>query len=224
MVMASLRSPTQATAGLARPVIDPTPDDVPEVLIRAARTGDEAAFGRLLARYATYLTLLARVEVGRRLRGKLDPADLVQDTFLEAHRHFPGFRGTSEPEFAGWLRQILAGVLANTVRRYFGTKARDPRLEQDLRAGVDASSCLLAGQIASPGTSPSEAAARREQAVLFADALGRLPDDYREVLVLRHLEGLAFPAVAGRMGRSVDSVEKLWVRAVARLRRAVGGG
>jgi len=203
---------------------EPIPDDVPEDLIRAARTGGEPAFGRLLARYAPYLTLLARVEVGRRLQGKLDPADLVQDTFLEAHRHFSGFRGTTEPEFAAWLRRILAGVLSNTVRHYFGTQARDPRLEQHLQAAVDQSSCALASQLAAPGSSPSEAASRREQAVLFADALGRLPDDYREVIVLRHLEGLTFPAVAARMGRSVDSVEKLWLRAITRLRQSVGGG
>jgi RNA polymerase sigma-70 factor (ECF subfamily) len=202
------------------PIASESPDD----LIREAKQCGEPAFGRLLARYAPYLMLLARVEVGRRLQGKLDPADLVQDTFLEAHRHFTGFRGTTEPEFAGWLRQILAGVLANTLRRYFGTKARDPRMEQDLRAGLDQSSCALAGQFASPGTSPSEAAAKREQAVLFADALARLPDDYREVIVLRHLEGLTFPAVAARMGRTVDSVEKLWLRAVARLRQIVGEG
>jgi RNA polymerase sigma-70 factor (ECF subfamily) len=196
--------------------------DSPEQLIRDAHAGDEA-FGRLLARYANYLTILARVEVGRRLRGKLDPADLVQDVFLEAHRHFPAFRGTTEPEFAMWLRQILAGVLANTLRRYFGTQARDPRLEQELRVGVDQSSCMLAGQIASPGTSPSEVASRRERAVLLADALSKLPDDYREVIVLRHLEALAFADVAKRMERSVDSVEKLWLRALARLRRELGG-
>jgi RNA polymerase sigma-70 factor, ECF subfamily len=193
----------------------------PEQLIRAAHTGDEA-FGLLLTRYTNYLTLLARVEIGKRLQGKLDPADLVQDVFLEAHRHFPAFRGTSEPEFAAWLRQILVGVLANTLRRYFGTQARDPRLEQELRAGLDQSSCMLAGQLASPGTSPSEAAARRERAVLFADALGRLPDDYREVIVLRHLEALPFAAVASRMERTVDSVEKLWLRALAKLRAEFG--
>jgi RNA polymerase sigma-70 factor (ECF subfamily) len=205
-------------------VVGPTDDEQPEGLIRAARESGEPAFGRLLARYANYLTLLARVEIGRRLQGKLDPADLVQETFLEAHRHFPGFRGATEPEFAAWLRRILAGVLANTVRHYFGTKARDPRLEQAVRAAVDQSSFALAAQLADHGTSPSEAASRREQAVLFADALERLPDDYREVIVLRHLEALPFPEVADRMGRSVDSVEKLWLRAIDRLRRAMGDG
>lgn len=201
---------------------EPSGDD-PEELLRDAHSGDEA-FGRLLARYANYLTILARVEIGRRLQGKLDAADLVQDVYLDAHRHFAAFRGTTEPEFAAWLRQILAGVLANTLRRYFGTQARDPRLEQELRAAVDQSSCMLVGQLAAPNTSPSEAAARREEAVLFADALGRLPDDYREVIVLRHLEALAFAEVAGRMGRSVDSVEKLWLRALAKLRAELGGG
>lgn len=201
----------------------PKLDGLPDDLIRQARAGGEAGLGTLLARYTEYLTLLARVEVGRRLQGKLDPADLVQDVFLDAHRYFPAFRGTTEPEFAGWLRQILAGVLANTLRRYLGTKARDLRLEQDMQAAVDQSSVLLAAQFAAPNTSPSEAASRREQAVLFADALGRLPDDYREVIVLRHLEGLTFPLVAERMGRSVTAVEKLWVRAVMRLRQTVGG-
>ena len=205
-------------------MIDPINDCAPEELIESALTGDDGAFGRLLARYSNYLTLLARVEVGRRLQGKLDPADLVQETFLEAHRHFSVFRGKTEPEFVGWLRRILAGVLANMVRRYFGTKARDPRLEQDLQVGLDQSSCVLAGHLISPGTSPSESASRREQAVLFADALGRLPDDYREVIVLRHLEGLTFAGVSERMGRSVDSVEKIWLRAITKLRKTVEGG
>jgi RNA polymerase sigma-70 factor, ECF subfamily len=202
-------------------VTDPSHDEMPEALIVAALSGKDGASGRLLARYSTYLNLLARIEIGRRLRGKLDPADLVQETFLEAHRHFPSFRGSTEPEFVGWLRRILAGVLANTIRRYFGTKARDPRLEQELQIGVDQSSCILAGKLISPGSSPSEAASRREQAVLFADALSRLPDDYREVIVLRHLEGLTFAGVGERMGRTVDSIEKLWLRAVAKLKQTV---
>jgi RNA polymerase sigma-70 factor (ECF subfamily) len=64
---------------------------------------------------------------------------------------------------------------------------------------------------------------RREQAVLLADALGRLPADYREVIILRQLEGLSFPEVARHMNRSQDSVKKLWVRGLARLRGALGG-
>ena len=76
-------------------------------LIAQARGGTGDALGHLLARYGNYLGLLARVQVGRRLQGKIDPADLVQETFLEAHRHFPAFRGQSEPEVVAWLRQLF---------------------------------------------------------------------------------------------------------------------
>src|SRR2546423_15240757 len=99
-----------------------------EQLLAAVRAGgDEEALGRLLERYRAYLTLLARLQIGRRLQGKADPADMVQETFLEAARHFGQFRGTTEPEFAAWLRQILAACLAHLGRRYYGTQARDVR-------------------------------------------------------------------------------------------------
>jgi RNA polymerase sigma-70 factor (ECF subfamily) len=192
-----------------------TPD--PTELIRLAH-GSGEALGRLLAAYGNYLWLLARVQVGRRLQGKVDPADLVQETFLEAHRHWPGFRGQSEPELAAWLRQILAGVLANQLRRYLGTQGRDVRLERELAGDVDRSSQALDRGFADPGPTPSKVAAGRERAVLLADALGRLPPDYRDVIILRHLEERPFAEVAERMGRSVDAVQKLWVRALAQLR------
>jgi RNA polymerase sigma-70 factor (ECF subfamily) len=187
-----------------------------------ARAGDQAVLGRLLEGYRNYLRLLARVEIGRRLQGKVDPSDVIQEVFLDAHRYFPTFRGTGEAQFAGWLREILAGTLANTVRRYLGTKARDVRLEHGLAADFDRSSVALAGLPIDPRSSPSQQAAKVEQTLLVAEALGRLPDDYQTVLVLRHLEGLTFPQVAERMGRSVDSVEKLWLRGLTQLRKAFG--
>ena len=113
--------------------------------------------------------------------------------------------------------------LANLLRHYRGTQGRDVRLEHGLQDGLDRSSCLLECGLVAPASSPSQQATRREQAALLADALARLPDDYREALVLRHLEGLTFPEVARRTGRSLDSVEKLWLRALARLRQEFGG-
>jgi len=202
--------------------MDSTPDATE--LIELARGGTADALGRLLDRYGNYLGLLARVQVGRRLQGKIDPADLVQETFLEAHRHFPVFRGQSEPEVAAWLRQIMAGVLSNLLRRYLGTQGRDVRLERELAGELDRSSQALDGGFADPGPTPSKLAVGRERAVLLADALGRLPDDYREVIILRNLEELPFADVAKRMGRSEDAVQKLWVRALARLRAALDEG
>ena len=196
--------------------------DNPEQMILEVRAGTDAALGPLLDLYRNYLRLLARVEIGRRLQGKLDASDLVQETFLEAHRHFTQFRGTSEPQFVSWLRQILAAKVANLVRHYLGTQGRDVRLEQGLAADLDNSSRLLGEELVAALSSPSQQAVRREQAVLLANALERLPADYREVIVLRHLEGLSFPEVARRMGRTLDSVQKLWLRSLARLRQVFG--
>jgi RNA polymerase sigma-70 factor (ECF subfamily) len=194
----------------------------PEQLIEEARAGAGTALGPLLDLYRNYLRLLARVEIGRRLQGKVDASDLVQDTFLEAHRHFPNFQGTSEPQLVSWLRKILATQVAHLLRHYLGTQGRDVRLEQELAVGIDNSSQALGADLAACLSSPSQQAVRREQSVLLADALERLPEDYREVLVLRHLEGLRFPEIAQRMGRSLDSVQKLWLRGLDRLRQVFG--
>ena len=195
----------------------------PGRLIAEAKEGGDAVLGSLLELYRNYLRLLARIEIGRRLQGKLDASDLVQETFLEAHRHFAGFQGTEEPQFVAWLRQILAARVANLVRHYFGTQGRDVRLEQELAVELDNSSRMLGHELAGSLASPSQQAVQREQAVLLADALERLPKDYRDIIILRHLEGLTFPEVARRMERTVDSVEKLWLRALARLRKVFGG-
>src|SRR5689334_11144543 len=191
----------------------------PEELLRRARAGSASALGDLLEFYRNYLALLARLQIGRRLQGKVDAADLVQETFLKAHRDFAQFRGTSEGEWVGWLRQILAMNLGHLVRRYCGTRRRDIRLERRLVDELDQSSRVLDRGLVAPQSSPSNQASRREQAVLLADPLEELPPDYREVIILSHLEGLSFPEVASRMGRSVNSVKNLWARALARLRR-----
>jgi RNA polymerase sigma-70 factor (ECF subfamily) len=195
----------------------------PEALLHLARGGDRDALGRLLDLYRNYLGVLARVGIGRRLQGKVDDSDLIQDTFMEAYRHFDRFRGASEADLMAWLRQILAGRLDKVVRHYYGTRRRDIRLEQELAMRINQSSQALDGGLAACGSSPSQQAERREQAVLLADALQRLPEHYREVIILSHLEGLSFPEVARRMDRTLDSVKNLWARALGKLRRGMGG-
>jgi RNA polymerase sigma-70 factor (ECF subfamily) len=194
----------------------------PAQLLISARAGSGLALGQLLELYRSYLTLLARLQITRRLQGKVDAADLVQETFLKAHRHFAQFRGATESELVGWLRQILASTLANLVRHYYTAQRRDVRLERELAADLDQSSRVLDRGLLAKQSSPSQRAARREQAVLLADALGRLPEDYRAVVILRQLQGLSFPEVARSMSRSVDSVKKLWARALAQLRDSLG--
>lgn len=195
----------------------------PQPLLEQARAGSESALGVLLQSHSNYLTLLARVQIGRRLQGKVDAADIVQETFLDAHRQIANFRGTTERELLAWLRRILAGQIALVVRKYLGTKGRDMKLERELVMQLDQSSQVLDQGLVASTSTPSQHVSRREQAVLLAEALAQLPEDYREVIILHHLEGLSFFEVGQRMARTDNSVQKLWVRALASLRRSLGG-
>jgi len=196
----------------------------PEQLLADARGGRTESLGRVLELSRTDLALLARAQIDLRLQGRLDASDLVQETFLDACRDFHHFRGTSHREWAAWLRKILFFNLARVVQRQVAAKKRSTRREVSLdqrASAMERSSGTIQIETAlvSRSSSPSSHVGRRERAACLADQLARLPTDYREVLVLRNLEGLPFPEVARRMGRSAGAVRILWVRAVDQLRR-----
>ena len=157
-------------------------------LIEEARHDEPGALDRLLESYRNYLRLVARAGLGAALRGKADPSDLVQETLLKAHQHFDQFQGGSEPELVAWLRQILARNLADLARRYRASSRRLAQ-EQSLEDLLVSASQNLNALVAGNGHSPSQSALRREMSVVLADALAELPANYREVLVLRSLEG-----------------------------------
>ena len=174
--------------------------------------------GRRLEAFREYLRLLARLQLDPVLRGKLDPSDLVQQTLLEAHQARDQLRGQTDEEMAGWLRQILARNLADLARRYRAVGTRAVAREHSLEDLFPASSRALQALLAPNGHSPSESAQRREMGVVLADALAELTADYREVVVLRTLEGRSWDDVAQMMGRSADAVRVLWARALKKLR------
>jgi RNA polymerase sigma-70 factor (ECF subfamily) len=145
----------------------------------------------------------------------------VQQTLLEAHRDFAGFQGQHEGELLAWLRRILAHNLFNEARRYDARQrdaAREVSIDQ-VRAGIDQSSAALERCLAAGGPSPSQEAMRHENAVQLADALARLPEDYRTVLLLRVFEELPAEEVARRMGRSAGAIRMLQMRALTALRQ-----
>ncbi len=147
--------------------------------------------GRCFDRYHGYLTLLVRADLAERLRRKIDPTDIVQETFLEAHRQATQFRGTTEAQVLAWLKRILAGQLALTWRRYLGTKGRDIRLEREMAANLDYSARSLDRRLAAARLNPSHAAMRREEAVMLAAALQRgCRAIIAEVMILRHVGGV----------------------------------
>lgn len=196
------------------------PTDLTNLLERAL-AGEEGVRGALLETYRNYLELLARIEIGRRLQTKVDAGDLVQETFLEAHRNFRLFRGKTEGEFINWLRGIMAARIATLVRHFVGTQGRDVYREREMHVDLDQSSRALDRGLVALQSTPSQQMERSEMRIMFADTLARLPPDYREVIVLRHFEELPVAEVAARMNRSIDSVQKLWVRGLAKLRELV---
>ncbi|MEM6471193.1 MAG: sigma-70 family RNA polymerase sigma factor [Planctomycetota bacterium] len=191
-------------------------------LISAARLGDAEALGELLSRYRRYLVFLARSGLHRHMQAKADPSDIAQEVCLAAHGNIGDFQGQNADQFASWLRGILSNTLAMHVRRYLGTGKRDARLEENLHRSLTNASGFLQSKLAADMTSPSQQFARNEAFLQLASALEDLPEDYRQVIIFRHIEGLPFHDVARLMERSVDSVEKLWVRALAKLKTSVG--
>jgi RNA polymerase sigma-70 factor (ECF subfamily) len=178
--------------------------------------------GQLLLLYRNYLKLLAATQLDRRLRAKLSASDVVQDAFCLAYRDFAQFRGETQAEFAAWLRQILTHCFSHLHERYLWAEKRNVRREISLATVgqvVEGSAARLESVLADPAASPSTEVRRRESARILADQLAELPDDYRQVIVLRHLEDLSFDEVASRLERSSGATRMLWMRAIREFRR-----
>src|SRR3954452_24922187 len=125
--------------------------------------------------FRRYLEVLARVHLHPSLRGKLDPADIVQQTLLRACVALPELRGRTPDSLAAWLRKILAHTLADTVRHYHRDR-RDVDLECSLEDDLDRSSSCLAGWLAADQSSPSQSAVRHEELLRLPNALADPPD------------------------------------------------
>ena len=170
-----------------------------------------------LERFRSYLTVLARLQIGSRLQGKLDASDVVQQTLLQALGGLEGFRGRSDAEMAAWLRQILARQLANSVRD-LGRQKRDIARERSLQGDLEQSACRLELFLAADQSSPSQKAQRNEQLLELADALAELPEAQREAIVLHYLERWPVDEIGKRLDRSTAAVAGLIKRGLRALR------
>jgi RNA polymerase sigma-70 factor (ECF subfamily) len=190
-----------------------------ERLLDEARHGSDAAIGSLFESARAYLLFLANKELPRGLQAKFGASDLVQETAIEAHRDFARFAGSTPEEFYAWLRSILQNNLRDAVRRYEAAQKRDvgkeTRLVSQADQGGDARRMISGPEDRS--RPPDGSIIRREDAAKIEAVLARLPDDYRIVLRMRYWDGLTFPQIGDRFGRSAEAARKLWYRAVQKL-------
>jgi RNA polymerase sigma-70 factor, ECF subfamily len=176
------------------------------------------AVGQRLERFRAYLRLLARLHLDPRLRGKLDPSDMVQQTLLDAFKALGEFRGRSDAELSTWLRRILARNLAMAVRDFARGK-RDIGREKALESALANSSARLEKWLAAEQSSPSQRVERNEEALRLAGALEQLPEAQREALVLQHWQGWSLAEIGRHLDRSPEAVAGLIKRGLKQLRQ-----
>ncbi|MFV2068635.1 MAG: sigma-70 family RNA polymerase sigma factor [Pirellulales bacterium] len=184
-----------------------------EELIHSARTASPLQVGPLLESCRKYLLLAANRALDSDLRSKAGASDLVQDTFVEAHRDFHRFHGSTETELFAWLTKILANRIANNARRYHTEKRQ---VNRELPQGGDEDAALAELSDADAET-PSALVLACEDQKRMQMAMSRLSEPSRQVILLRTWQRKTFAEIGKQMNRSPDGVRKLWARAVNRL-------
>ncbi len=181
---------------------------------------DPEAMVRAMEDCRPSLLHVANREIGPVLRPKEGASDIVQETFLEAHRDREQFSGRSHRELKSWLMRILRNNLANFVRRYSGSikrqVGREVSLDRDRPGGQ------VKDKLAAPSVSPASQAILSEQAARLEEALHALPERERLVLIWRNHDYCHWDEIGRRLGGTPGMAQKIWYRAVDRLRAQVG--
>jgi RNA polymerase sigma-70 factor, ECF subfamily len=199
--------------------------DQADELLDRARRGDPLALAELFDRYRDRLKHMVRLRLDRRLAGRLDASDVLQEAFIEASKRLaPRPREREMPAFL-WLRLVTGQVLIGLHRRHLGAKMRDAGVEISIHRGPSrqASSLSLAEMLLGRFTSPTAAAQRAEMQLRLQEALNRMDPIDREVLALRHFEELSNVETAQVLGLEPTAASNRYIRALKRLKEVLGG-
>src|SRR6516225_8669977 len=195
------------------------PGDLTELLAGAA-AGDEHDLDQLFSRFRKRLKQMVRLRLNRRLQGRIDDSDILQEAYLEAARRLPEYLATRPLPFFLWLRHLTGEKLIDAHRRHLGAQMRDAAQEVSLHRGPmpAASSASLAAQLLGRLTSPSQAAVKAETRLRVQEVLNRMEPLDREVLTLRHFEELSNAEVAQTLGLNESTASSRYLRALKRLK------
>jgi RNA polymerase sigma-70 factor (ECF subfamily) len=193
--------------------------EVSEVLRRAA-AGDEEALRGLFALYHDRLKRMVHLRLSRRLAGRVDDSDVLQEAFVDVARKLPDYVHEPKLPLFLWMRHLTALKLTEVHRRHLGTQLRDADREVTLhRGGLPlADSVSLAAQLLGTLTTPSQAAIKAETRMLVQEALNGMDPIDREVLALKHFEQLTTTEIAEVLGLSKAGAGSRYLRAIKRLR------
>ncbi len=195
-------------------------------LLAEAARGDRQLLGVLMARHRERLRRMVALRLDRRLQGRIDPSDVIQEAYLEAAARLADYLRDPSMPFFLWLRFLAGQKLVTLHRHHLGVRMRDAGQEVALRQDPlpEASSAALAAQLLGHDTQPSEAAIRAEMKVRMQQALDGMDPADREVLALRHFEQLSRAEIAAVIGVSEAAAGKRYIRALERLKQALGQG
>src|SRR4051794_29980989 len=189
-------------------------------LLRRAAQGDQAAWGALLVRSRDRLRRMVALRLDRRLQGRVDPSDIIQEACIDASARLAEYARQPDMPFFLWLRFLTGQRLVRVHRQHLGAEMRDVAREVSLYRGAlpAATSAAPAAQLLGRDTRPSEAAVRAERSIRLQEALNSMDSLDREVLALRHFEQLSNAEAARVLGLQEPAAAKRYVRALKRLR------
>jgi RNA polymerase sigma-70 factor (ECF subfamily) len=192
-------------------------------LIRRAANGEESALAELFSAYRERLRRMVQIRLDRRLQGRIDPSDVLQEAFLDLASELPKFVRQDNPPVFLWLRWVTGQRLMRIHREHLGVQARDASREISLFSGPMpmASSVSLAAQLAGRVSSASQAVMRAEVQLQIQQALNAMEDLDREIIALRNFEELTNREAADVLGLSESAASKRYVRALVKLQSAL---
>ncbi len=190
-----------------------------DLLIDRAAAGDRAALAALFDRYRSRLRQMVRLRLDRRLQGRVDASDVLQDAYLDVSRQLPHYLHKRAMPFFLWLRLVTGQRMMRIHREHLGAAARDVGREVSLYKGAlpQASSVSLAAQLLGRYTTASQAVSRAEIQVQIQAALNGMEAIDREIIALRHFEELSNSEAAEVLGLEASAASKRYVRALKRL-------